>query len=60
MRIMAVNIPDDEFEEIRPWIECDRCENPFEEEHIFYNPSVMFEWRMRLRGYTLGVREEND
>ena len=59
MRIMAVNIPDDEFDEISKWIECDRCENPFEEEHIFYNPSQIFELRMRLMGYPVGV-EEND
>lgn len=54
MKIIAVHIPDDEFHLIEPWIECDRAQNPMPEEHLFYNPSLLFEWRLRLMGYQVG------
>lgn len=55
MRILAVYIPQEEYSKIEPWIECDHVENWMEEEWLFYNPSRLFELRLRLMGYTLGV-----
>ena len=54
MKIIAVHIPDSEYHLVEPWIDCDKCQNPMSEEYLFYNPTLLFEWRLRLMGYSVG------
>lgn len=60
MRIMSVNIPDDDYWKIKSWIACDRAENWSDEEWHFYNPTEIFILRMRLMGYPVAVGELDD
>lgn len=53
-KIIAVHIPDDEYNLVEQWIDCDMAKNPMPEEYLFYNPTRTFEWRLRLMGYAVG------